>query len=306
MKKKKIVIGIVLLALLVYISYTIYLLIKQPTKVFTVEQGELYQEETDVGYVIRDEQVVKGENYKNGMEKIKAEGERAAKDENIFRYYSANEESLKQKIADLDTKIQEAMSNDNTIDNIDTKSLETQIDEKLDEIYNIKDISILSEYKKEIEDLVTKKAKIAGDLSPQGSYLNQLIEERKNYESELNSGAEYVKAPMSGIVSYKVDGLEDVLTPENFSALSKEYLESLNLQTGKIVATSEESGKIINNFYCYIATISSSNEAKQATVGQNVKIRLSDNEEIPAEITNVVKQEDDDVLIILEVKKGIE
>ena len=159
MKKKKIVIGIVLLALLVYISYTIYLLIKQPTKVFTVEQGELYQEETDVGYVIRDEQVVKGENYKNGMEKIKAEGERAAKDENIFRYYSANEESLKQKIADLDTKIQEAMSNDNTIDNIDTKSLETQIDEKLDEIYNIKDISILSEYKKEIEDLVTKKLK---------------------------------------------------------------------------------------------------------------------------------------------------
>lgn len=305
-EEKKIVIGIVLLALLVYISYTIYLLIKQPTKVFTVEQGELYQEETDVGYVIRDEQVVKGENYKNGMEKIKAEGERAAKDENIFRYYSANEESLKQKIADLDTKIQEAMSNDNTIDNIDTKSLETQIDEKLDEIYNIKDISILSEYKKEIEDLVTKKAKIAGDLSPQGSYLNQLIEERKNYESELNSGAEYVKAPMSGIVSYKVDGLEDVLTPENFSALSKEYLESLNLQTGKIVATSEESGKIINNFYCYIATISSSNEAKQATVGQNVKIRLSDNEEIPAEITNVVKQEDDDVLIILEVKKGIE
>ena len=70
-------------------------------------------------------------------------------------------------------------------------------------------------------------------MSPQGSYLNQLIEERKNYESELNSGAEYVKAPMSGIVSYKVDGLEDVLTPENFSALSKEYLESLNLQTGK-------------------------------------------------------------------------
>ena len=69
MKKKKIVIGIVLLALLFYISYTIYLLIKQPTKVFTVEQGELYQEETDVGYVIRDEQVVKGENYKNGMEK---------------------------------------------------------------------------------------------------------------------------------------------------------------------------------------------------------------------------------------------
>ena len=54
-------------------------------------------------------------------------------------------------------------------------------------------------------------------MSPKGSYLNQLIEERKKYESQLNSGAEYVSAPMSGIVSYKVDGLEETLTPENFS-----------------------------------------------------------------------------------------
>ena len=305
-KGKRIILCIIFIIVMGYICYTIYLLIKQPTKEFTVEEGELYQEETDVGYVIRDEQVVKGENYKNGMEKIKAEGERAAKDENIFRYYSANEDSLKQKIADLDTKIQDAMSNDNTIATIDTKSLESQIDQKLDEIYNIKDVSVLNEDKKEIENLVTKKAKIAGDLSPKGSYLNQLIEERKNYESQLNSGAEYVKAPMSGIVSYKVDGLEDVLTPDNFSALSKDYLESLNLQTGKIVATSEESGKIINNFYCYIVTISSSEEAKQATVNQNIKVRLSDNVEIPAEITNVVKQDDDNVLLILKVKEDIE
>ena len=111
----------------------------------------------------------------------------------------------------------------------------------------------MEEEKKEIDNLVTKKARIAGEASPQGSYLRGLIDERKQYESELNSGAEYVKAPMSGIVSYRVDGLEDVLTPDNFSNLSKEYLESLDLSTGKIVATNSESGKVIDNFYCYIA-----------------------------------------------------
>ena len=306
LNKKRIIIYIVVIAILLYILYTIYLLIKQPTGVFTIEEGKLYQEETDIGYVIRDEKVAKGEIYKNGMEPIKSEGERAAFNENIFRYYSNNEESLKQKIAELDTKIQEAMTNDTSLFNSDMKLIENQIDEKVQEINKITDVSKLTEYKKEIDTLVTKKAKIAGDLSPKGSYLNGLIEERKEYESKLNSGAEYVKAPISGVVSYKVDGLEETLTPDNFGTLSKEYLESLDLKTGKMVATNEECGKVINNFYCYIATISTSDEAKQAEVGDSVKVRLSNNVEVSAEITNIIKEDDGDILLILKLTKEVE
>lgn len=306
-QKKKLLVYFVFIIIAIYILYTIYLLIKQPTAIFTVEEGKLYQEETDIGYVIRREQVVKGQNYKNGIKHIKYEGERAAKDENIFRYYTTNEESLKQKIAELDAKIQEVMTNDKSLPSIDTKSLESQIDEKVYDINQINDVAKLAEYKKEINELVTKKAKIAGDLSPKGSYLNELIEERKEYESTLNSGAEYVKAPMSGIVSYKVDGLEEILTPDNFGSLSKNYLENLDLKTGKIVATSEESGKIIDNFYCYIATITSSEEARNAEVGKTVKIRLSNNTEVAAEISNVIKEDnDDDILLILKLEKQIE
>ena len=305
-QKRKLILYILLTAVIVYILYTIYLLIKQPTNVFTVEEGTLYQEETDIGYVIRNETVVKGNNYKNGMEQIKTEGQRASKDENIFRYYSTNEESLKQKIAELDTKIQEAMAQDTGIFSADMKLLEEQIDEKLKEINKITDVTTLTEYKKEIDDLITRKAKIAGDLSPKGSYLNGLIEERKQYESSLNSGAEYVKAPMSGIVSYKVDGLEETLTPNNFGNINKEFLEDLNLQTGKIVATSDEAGKIIDNFCCYIATISSSNEAKQAKIGDKIKVRLSNNAEVPATITSIANETDDDILLILQVNEQIE
>jgi len=297
---------ITLAAISIYVVYAIYLLVKQPTDIFTVEEGKLYQEETDIGYVIRNEKVVKGQNYKNGIRQIKSEGERAAKEENIFRYYSSNEETLKKKIEDLDKKIQEVMLNDTSLFTSDMKLLENQIDEKVQDINQIQDSMKLAEYKKEINNLVTKKAQIAGDSSPKGSYLNQLIEERKGYESQLNSGAEYVKAPMSGIVSYKVDGLEEVLTPDNFSSLSKEYLEKLDLKTGKLVATSEESGKVIDNFSCYIVTVSSSEEAKNAQVGKKIKIRLSNNAEIPAEITNLMKENEEEVVIILKVEKQIE
>ena len=303
---KKIVFYVLGVIVAIYIIYIIYLLIKEPTNVFTVEEGELYQEETSVGYVIREETVVKGENYKNGMEQIITEGQKASKGQNIFRYYSANEENLKQKIAELDTKIQEAMESDNSIYNSDMQLLENQIDEKLEEIKNMSDTSKITEYKKEIDDLVSKKAKIAGESSPQGSYLRSLIEERKGYESELNSGAEYVTAPTSGIVSYRVDGLEDTLRPDNFESLSKEYLESLDLKTGKIVATSEECGKVINNFVCYIATVTSSEEAKQAQVGDRVTVRLSNNSEVEAEINNIIEEENGERVIILKLTEQIE
>ena len=305
-KKKKIILNVIIVAVLMYVVYAIYLLIKEPTNIFTIEEGTLYQEETVIGYVIRNETVVRGNNYKNGMEQIKAEGERAAKDENIFRYYSTNEENLKQKIAELDEQIQTAMTEDTSIFSADMKSLEDQIDEKLKEINEITDVTTLTEYKKEIDNLITRKARIAGDLSPKGSYLNQLIEERKQYESQLNSGAEYVKAPMSGIVSYKVDGLEETLTPDNFGSINKEVLENLNLKTGEIVATSEEAGKVIDNFACYIATISSSEEAKQAQVGDDVKIRLSNNSEIPAEINSISNENENEVMLILKVNEQIE
>ena len=305
-EKRNIFISIISLIIVLYLIYTIYLLIKEPTNVFTVEEGKLYKEETDIGYVIRNEKVVKGENYKNGMEQIKAEGERTAVNENIFRYYSINEENLKTKISELDIKIQEIMTNDKTLQTADMKNLENQIDSKLEDISKLKDVSKLIEYKKDVDNLVTKKAKIAGDSSPKGSYLRDLIEERKSYENQLNSGAEYVKAPMSGLVSYRVDGLEETLTPENFGMINEEYLENLDLKTGKIVATNEECGKVIDNFSCYIAIITDSQEAKVSKVGDNVKVRLPNNVEIKAEITNISNENDEKRILFLKLNKQVE
>ena len=54
-KKNKYILNIVLAVLMIYFAYVIYLLVKQPTDIFTVEEGKLYSEESELGYVIRDE-----------------------------------------------------------------------------------------------------------------------------------------------------------------------------------------------------------------------------------------------------------
>ena len=310
-KKKLIIVSIIAILIISYLVYTIYLLIKEPSDIFTVEEGNVYQEETDIGYIIRDEQVVKGENYKNGMQQIKSEGQKAAKGESIFRYYSQNEESLKEQIAALDEQIQEAMTNQDTILKLsgfdsDVKLIENQIDELVELLNKTTDLTKLDEYKKEISELVEKKANIIGEKSNSGSYLKQLQDQRSSLENQLNSGAEYINAPESGIVSYKVDGLEETLTPDNFSTLSKEFLENLNLKTGQIIATSDEAGKIINNFEAYIATISKSEEAKNAKIGDSVDIRLPNNKEIEAEIAYVSQENEEETLLVLKIDEQIE
>ena len=134
---------------------------------------------------------------------------------------------------------------------------------------------IIKENKKDINTYITKKAKIAGEKSPAGSYLKKLIDERSKYENELNSGAEYVTSPESGVVSYKVDGYENILTTANFNYLNKDFLKSLKLKVGQVIATSQESGKIIDNFKCYIACVLNSNESKQAKIRRRVKIKTT-------------------------------
>lgn len=305
-KNKKTIIIITLLIVIIYAIIMVIRLLKNPTSTFLVEKGQIYQEETATGYIIRDEQVIKGENYKNGMAQIKTEGERVAKGEAIFRYYSNGEETLVKKIEALDSKIDEAMKNNNDVLPGDTKVLENQITQKIESVHNESDLQKIKEIKKEMTTDITKKAKIAGDYSPAGSYLKKLIDERSGYERSLNSGAEYIVAPESGVVSYRVDGFEEILTTKNFSNISKGFLESLNLKTGQIVATSDESGKVINNYECYIATCLNSEYANSAELGDTVKLKLPSGNEVNAEIVQINVQNENNVVIVFKIEKCVE
>ena len=304
-KTKKIIIGIIVVIAVVYGVFMVYKLIKNPSNTFIVENGTISEEETVSGYIIRDEEVIEEKNKKTII-KIKEEGQRVAKGDSVFRYYSDKEGELENKIAELDGKIQAVLENEENLLPNDKKLLESQIENELDKVNEQNEISKLAEYKKTISSYITKKAKIIGENSPSGSYLKGLIEERTSYEEKLKQESEYITAPSAGMVSYKIDGLEKVLTTDNLNTFNKQFLQDLDLKVGKAIASSDVTAKIVNNYNNYIVFNSNSQEAKNAKVNDKVNIKVQNDEAIVAKIQNIIEEDDGSRTIAISVEKNIE
>lgn len=304
--KQKAILIILIVFFIIAFGNKVWKLVLQPTDVVVIEKGTIEKNDTVDGYVIRDEQVLKGENYKNGIVQIKSEGEKVSKQDSVFRYYTNNEEEILNKIEELDIKYQKALDGENTIFSNDIKILDKQINQFIEEISNTNNLNEISEYKKQLNKTMNKKAKIVGELSPSGSYIKEILKEKESYEKQLTSESEYVKANSSGVVSYKVDGYEEYFDTGDFSKLTEEQLDNIEMKTGQLVATSSECGKIVDNFQCYIATIVDSKEARNAKVEDNVKLRLANTNEVKAQIKYIKDAKGDSKIIVFEIKNGVE
>lgn len=313
-KKKKVnkftffCILVVFILIISYVMFGIIGLMKNPSSTVIVKEGTVTKEETVTGVIIRDETILQGKNLKNGMQHIVDEGEKVAVGDPIFRYFSTDESQTKSKIAELDNKINLAISENNQIlYSSSTKLIDSQILQKIKELPEINSVQILKENKRNVSSLILKKAKLAGDLSPTGSTLKQLINERSKLEKQIADGAEYIKAEKSGIVSYRIDGFEEKLKNDDFSKYTKDYIKKLNLKVGDIVPVNSEKGKIINNFKCHIAVISKTQEAKNAKEGQKLSIVLPNAQMVKGKIVRINREGNNgDVVLIIEFDEGIE
>jgi len=296
----KIFLVLIVIILIIYLIYNTARLIMSPTDTFVVENGTLNVSETVDAYVIRNEKVLQGKNYMNGMEKTISEGKRAAAGEAVFRYYVNGEDTIKAEISELDKKISEAQKSEKLIYNTDIDVLKNKIKALEEKIYNTNNLEEIENYKKEIDDYTYKISTIVGELSPAGSYLKDLINQKTEYLKKLTSGAEEIKTDVSGTVSYRVDNLESILTASDFSYLNKKFLDDLDLKSGELIETNNEKGKIITEFNCYLAMEMDSDSAMNAKVGDKVKIQYNTDSSIESEIS-YIKDEDKSRIIVFKI-----
>lgn len=305
-ESNKVILTAALMIIIIVLVTNSTKILRKPVEVCVVSNGSLSYEELAEGYIIRDETVLQGENYKNGMIKVVSDGERAAKSQIVFRYYSNSEESIMQQINELDEEINEIIENSGvTLVSSDISSIDSQIESSISEMHNVNYLQTIYENKNKIEAYISKKAQITGTLSPEDSYLKSLTNQRINLEKELENGSEMIQAPEAGIASYRVDGLEEVLLADNFEYLSTELLESFDLKVGASTPLSNEKGKIVNNFECYIATSTNTEKAMSANVGDKVTLRLSTSNEVDAEIA-YIKEEENNRILVFKIEENVE
>jgi len=296
-----IIVILIAIAIMVVMFRTVIQLFMQPTELFVVEKGNLRLEETADAYIIRNEVVLKGENYKNGIEKVKTEGKKVAKKDTVFRYYVNGEDELKKRIEEIDNKILEVQDTEIINYSGEIKNIKNQIKDILEEMSKTNNIEDLKIYKKEISECNSKIVKIIGENTKKGSYLRDLINEKEKYEKKLEDNAEIIKAKESGIISYRVDGYEDILKPNKFKNLNKEFLEKLDLRTGELIEPSNEKGKIVTSFDTYLATVLNSDAARKAKVGDKIKIDIGNNTSVKAEIVSIKVENENERLIIFKI-----
>ena len=83
-------------------------------------------------------------------------------------------------------------------------------------------------------------------------------------------------------------------------------MNNLNIKSGQIISESTEEGKIVDNYDCYIAFNSKTNEAKSAKVNDKVTIVLPSAKKVSAKIAYLINEDDGSVTMFFNINEGIE
>lgn len=293
----KIILAIVVFILAIYSVFKIVKLIREPVNSFVVENGKVSLDETHDAYIIRNEAVLNGKDSDNGIDKTISEGNKVAKGDTAFRYYTSGEKEIREEIDELTKKIEETQKDEKIVYTNDVENIKKEEKKLINETYGLNNIESIEKNKKQIDEYTNKITKIVGESSPDGSNLKKLINERNSCYSKLTEGAEEIIAPSSGTVSYRIDELEDKFKTDDFSYLSKDFFDEFDLKSGELIQSSEKSGKIITEFNCYLAIVMNSESAKKANVGDKVKIDVGPDERVSATIS-YIKDDGNDKIIV--------
>lgn len=304
----QIVVSIIVI-LFIYAIIQLVIFLKKPTNLTLVKNGTIIEYEEVTGYVIRDEELIDTSKYTGIPELVVQDGERVSKNGTVISYVSREEEKIVNKITELDSKIQDAMESRQEIYTADVKNLDSTIQTNIyDAIKHKSDVYEAKEYKTTINNSVEKKAKIVGELSPSGSKIKELINERLNYEIELNKSKQDLKSNMAGLVSYRVDNYENILTPNSFSSLSISKLDKMKFGTDQIIPLSNDKAKVINNFVCYIAVPMKTEKSKELSLNSTVKLKFDNmyDEYVKSTVEYISDEENGERLVIFKITTNVE
>lgn len=287
-KRKKKIILIPLTFLVIYfIISSIPLIFGNPYKTILPEDDILFRKIEGQGVLIKEEYVSFAEG--NGqIERIVKEGERVAAGKEVARISLLKDTSgLKQELLEVEQKIDTLSKSNRQVTSIENDKM------KLEDIQN----NIVDNIQKSInegnfldvhrskEEILIYNGKL-NNASNENTLLNQSIESlketKKSLIEKIDKNNLRCYSSDSGLVSYEIDGYENIFLPHDFENYTYDNLnidENTKNEIQNKISVGAPVFKIINNFEWYLALkITNIKDIEGYKIGQALNIEIEDKE----------------------------
>lgn len=310
-KKKKKFRGLLISTIFLYLIFrSVPALLASNAKTILPERDTLINKQLVQGFIIKDETIVRATGS-GDLELFSEEGVRLSSGSKVANISSINNSSsLKQELeqieksiialekseADAKTMIQDKEKIEGIKEELERELQESINEGKFEEIYLLKEKLVLYNGK---SDEVAKTDTLIGQ-SLENLKLRKEIIDKDMDSNHINYYTNY-----GGIVSYKLDGYEEIYIPKDFENYSYDKLNIGNIKIKDVkvkskIEVDEPIFKIIDNFEWYMGIkIEDIKEIEQYEIGDVIRIEIEeDKPEILGRIISINNSKNKSVLIV--------
>ncbi len=247
------------------------------------------------------------------------EGEKISQGKKILEIIkgSQTDDDIAIKIKQLEERIKEIKQSDadNDFFSKDKEKIEGQIKEKVADIKSMAksgDLEKLDEAKNDLTASLYKKSLIYGSGSFYGKNLEQLESEKATLEGIYNNSIDVIYAKTPGVVSFSLDGYEQILNPSNIKSFKqdsiKEIMDSLDKDKKDSDKEPQMGIKLVDNFEWYTCSLINEEQARGLKLGKKLKLRFGEfgNAEVNGQVYEVSQPEGGTCLVIIRITEHVD
>ncbi len=258
------------------------LLLQGPSECFA-QQGSMTYEKKVNAVIMRNEQVESAENY--GMTEFAAEeGAAVESGQKIADVYKWGfNDSILKDLMDVQQKIKDYQENtilrdilDKDLNDINSQISETE--NSITAVINAREAADLLGLQEKLQGLMAQRKDYLKKTVKEDEQLGALYAQEQELTSRINSWRIEQTAPDPGVVSFYLDGYEEVLRPENINKITFDDISNIIGGLGKAKAKETATTKPLyrladgSKWYCLIAA--TGNELQGLKEGVEVNINF--------------------------------
>lgn len=269
-----------------------------PYSTETVTYYEYEKSISGTGYILRDETIVTND-APGVFEPFVNDGERVSRGAKVGTVISGRpDEELLGELAGINERIEdieksEAVAGLYQSDALRIANAVSTNVKSIREAVRTGDYAKAAELKKEIGYLKGRSGEIEGS-DARDELLAELYDRKANIESAVGGAQSEIYAPIAGVYSSVVDGLEKYGTPEAMAELMPSTVEAFDKAAEDFERSASDVCKITDNYNWYLAAVITEEEAENVKVGSGVSVLIdsADAAEVDASVYSLSEAED--------------